>query len=165
VTLTAAHRAPIALFAGAVPAVPMSVAIDPLRLGIPDGTYRLDASLTPVLGTVSSDHQQVVVDRTLGDLHARPFLRSGQPAEHIDFRLARSATVTIRVTTRAGRILGVIVASRRLTPGHHTIAWNQRIGRRMFSGGLAITAVATTGFGTGGLVARVVLPRQRGRAH
>jgi hypothetical protein len=35
----------------------------------------------------------------------------------------------------------------------------------MFSGGLAITAVATTGFGTGGLVARVVLPRQRGRAH
>lgn len=165
VTLTAAHRAPIALFAGAVPAVPMSVAIDPLRLGIPDGTYRLDASLTPVLGTASSDHQRVVIDRTLGNLHSRPFLRGGQPAEHIDFRLARSATVTIRLSTRAGRTLGVIVAPRRLTPGHHTIAWNQRIGRLVFSGGVAITAVATTRFGTDGLVARVVLPRQRRRVH
>jgi len=165
ITLSAPHRATISLMDRVVPAVPISVPIDPIQLGLPDGTYQLNASLTPPLGAVSSDHQLVVVDRTLGDLSARPFLRNGQPEEQLDFRLARSAAVTIRVTTRAGRTLGVIVAARHLAPGHHAIIWNQRIGRAIISGGAAIIVDATTRFGTHGLIAPVELLRPRHPAH
>ncbi len=160
VTLTASHRAPITVMDRVVLAMPIRVSIDPIRLGLPDGTYHLNASLTPLLGAVSTDSQPVVVDRTLGDLHTRSLLRNGQPQEHVAFRLWRSAAVTIRVTTRAGRTLGVIIA-RRFPAGPHTTIWNQRIGRAIVTGGVDIVALATTRFGTHGLIARVGLLRPR----
>jgi hypothetical protein len=141
------------------------VDIDPVQLGLPDGTYQLNAVLTSLLGSVSSDHQLVVVDRTLADLHTRPFLRNGRPDEQIGYRLTRSAAVTIRVTTRAGRTLGVLVAARRFAAGHHNVIWNQRIGRAIVTGGADIVVEATTRFGTHGLIARVVLARPRRAAH
>jgi hypothetical protein len=161
VTLTASHGPPITLLDQVAPAIPSRVSIDPLRLGLPDGTYHLNASLTPLLGPVSSDHQLVVVDRTLGDLHTRPFMRSGRPEEHIAFRVWRSAAVTLRVMTRTGRTLRVIFAARRLLPGPHAIIWNQRIGRAILTGAADIVVEATTRFGTHGLIARVGLLRPR----
>ena len=161
VTLTASHRAPITLLDQVTPAIPIRVSIDPARLGLPDGTYHLNASLTPLLGPVSSDHRLVVVDRTLGALHTRSFIRNGQPEEQVAFRLWRSAAVTLRVTTSAGRTLRVIRAPRRLSPGPHTIVWNQRIGRAIVTGGADIVVEATTRFGAHGLIARVGLLRPR----
>jgi hypothetical protein len=161
VTLTASHRAPITLLDRVVLAMPIRVSIDPIRLGLPDGTYHLNASLTPLLGAVSSDHQLVVVDRTLGDLHTRSLLRDGQPEEQVVFRLWRSAAVTLRVTTRAGRTLRVILRARRFPLGLHAIIWNQRIGRAIATGSADIVAEGTTRFGTHGLVARVGLLRPR----
>ncbi len=161
VTLTASHRAPITLLDRVVLAMPVNVSIDPIGLGLPDGTYHLNASLTPLLGAVSSDHQLVVVDRTLGDLQTRSFLRNGLPEEQIAFRLWRSAAVTIRLTTRAGGTRWLILAARRFPPGRHAIIWNQRIGRAIATGGADIVVEATTRFGTHGLIARVGLLRPR----
>ena len=165
VTLTSSHHRSITLLDRVVPVMPIHVSIDPIQLGLPDDSYHLNASLTPLLGVVSNDHQLVVIDRTLGDLHIRPFLRKGHPEEQIDFRLARSAAVTIRVTTRAGRVLRVIRSPHEFSPGHHTIIWNQRIGRAIVTGGANIVVEAATRFGRHGLVASVVLLRPRRPAH
>jgi hypothetical protein len=165
VTLTSSHHRSITLLDQVVPVMPIHVSVDPIQLGLPDDSYHLNASLMPLLGVVSNDHQLVVIDRTLGDLHIRPFLRKGQPEEQIDFRLARSAAVTIRVTTRAGRVLRVIRSPHEFSPGHHTMIWNQRIGRAIVTGGANIVVDAATRFGRHGLVASVVLLRPRRAAH
>jgi len=165
VTLTAPHRRAVTLLDRAVPAVPVAVALDPRRLGLPDGTYHLNASLTTVLGAVSRDVQAIVVDRTLGGLATRAVLRDGQPEERIAFRLARAAVVAIRVTTRSGQVLAVLLRARRLAAGPHSFVWNQRRGRETVSGGADVVAQAATRFGTHGLIVPVVLahtPRARG---
>lgn len=161
VTLTAPHRPSVALLDRAVPAVPAAVTLDPQRLGLPDGTYHLNASLTTPMGAVSRDSQVVVVDRTLGGLAARAVLRHGQPEEQIAFHLARAAIVTVRVTTRSGRVLAVPLRVRRLAAGSYSLVWNQRRGRQTVSGGADVVAQAATRLGTHGLMAAVVLARAR----
>jgi len=165
VTLTAVKRPPITLLDQAVPAVPIVVPIDPLGLGLPDGTYRLNASLTTLMGTVSRDSQIVVVDRTLGSLRTRSGVVHGQPRVQVGFRLARAAAVTVRVTTRGGRLLAVLLGSRELGPGAHSLVWNQRMGARVVSGGADIVVQATTRAGTHGLIAAVELLRRPHTRH
>ena len=165
VTLPAAHRPTITLLHGAVPAAPMVVPIDPLRLGMPDGTYRLNASLTTLMGAVSRDSRVVVVDRTLGSLRTRPLVRHGQPQEQVGFRLTHAAAVSVRVTTRSGRLIAVILGAHQLAAGSHSLSWNQRRGPKLVSGGVDIVVQATTRAGTRGLIAAVGLqrrPRRRG---
>ena len=165
VTLTAAGRPSRMLLERAVPAVPLEVPIDPLRLGIPDGTYHLSAALTTVMGAVSRDTQVIVVDRTLGSLHARPLVSHHRPELQVGFRLARAAAVTVRVTTRAGRLIAVLLGPRRLTAGAHGLVWNQRRGRGTVSGGVDVVVQAASAVGTHGLVVPVGLlraPRSRG---
>ena len=159
VALGAAHGRLLTLFDGAVPAVPTAVEIDPARLGLPDGSYRLIATLTTAMGDVSHDTQVVVVDRTLGHLVGRRLIRRGAPDEQIGFRLARAATVTVRVTTHAGRLLAAPLFRRRLGAGVHAVMWNQRHGRILVSGGVVVTVTATTALGTHGLTDPIVLAR------
>jgi hypothetical protein len=159
VTLGAARRRPLTLFAGAVPAVPTAVGLDPARLGVPDGSYRLTATLTTTTGAVSRDTRAVIVDRTLGHLVARRLIRRRAPKEQIAFRLARAATVTVRFTTRAGRLLASPLRRRRLAAGPHALVWNQRRGRTLVSGGVVITVTATTALGAHGLTESIALAR------
>ena len=159
VTLTAPHRASLTLMDRAVPAIPISVPIDPRRLDLPDGTYDLNATLTSAMEAVSRDSQVIVVDRTLGDLRSRALLVRGTPREQVAFRLARSALVTVRVTTRAGRTLAVIADDARLGAGVHVMTWDQRRGRATVGGAADVVVAATTRFGTHGLIAAVVLLR------
>ena len=164
VTLTAAHRRTVTLFDRVVPAVPVAVGLDPLRLGLHDGTYHLSASLTTPIGAVSRDSQVVVIDRTLGRLETRASLVHGRPRERIAFRLSRPAAVTIRVTTRSGRVLDVLLGPRTLAAGTHALTWNQHHGHGVISGGADIVVQARTRFGTHGLIAAVALLRPP-RAH
>jgi len=159
VALGAAHRRTLTLFDGAVAAVPTGVGLNPARLGLPDGSYRLTATLTTTTGAVSRDTRVVVVDRTLGHLVARRLIRRGAPHEQIIFRLARAATVTVRITTRAGRLLAVPLSRRRLGAGSHAVVWNQRHGRSLVSGGAVVTVTATTALGTHGLTEPIALAR------
>ena len=159
VALGAAHRHTLTLVDGAVPALPTTVGLDPTRLGLPDGSYRLTATLTTTTGAVSRDTRVVVVDRTLGHLVARRLIRRGAPHEQIGFRLARAATVTVRVTTRAGRLLAVPLFRRRLGAGSHAVVWNQRHGRGLVSGGAVVTVTATTALGEHGLTEAIALAR------
>jgi len=159
VTLSAARRPVITLLDRAVPAIPVAVSIDPVRLGIPDGTYRLTASLTTLTGAVSRDSKVVVVDRTLGSLRTRALVRRRQPEEQVGFRLARAAAVSVRVTTRSGRVLAVLLGTRELAAGSHSLTWNQHEGKRIVSGGVDIVVQATTRAGTHGLIAATGLLR------
>ena len=159
VTLSAARRPVITLLDRAVPAIPVAVSIDPVRLGIPDGTYRLTASLTTLTGAVSRDSKVVVVDRTLGSLRTRALIRRRQPEEQVGFRLARAAAVSVRVTTRSGRVLAVLLGTRELAAGSHSLTWNQHEGKRIVSGGVDIVVQATTRAGTHGLIAATGLLR------
>ncbi len=159
VTLSAARRPMITLLDRAVPAIPVALSIDPVRLGIPDGTYRLTASLTTLTGAVSRDSQVVVVDRTLGSLRTRALVRRRQPEEQVGFRLARAAAVSVRVTTRSGRVLAVLLGTRGLAAGSHSLTWNQHEGKRIVSGGVDIVVQATTRAGTHGLIAATGLLR------
>ncbi len=164
VTLGAAHRRSLTLFDGAVAAVPTTVGLDPGRLGIPDGSYRLAATLTTTRGAISRNTQVVVVDRSLGHLVARRVRRRGAPREQIAFRLTRAATVTVRITTRGGRLLAVPLFRRRLGAGSHAVVWNQRHGRGLVSGGATVTVTATTAVGAHGLTEPIALARApRGR--
>lgn len=163
-TLGASHRPPRTFFDRVVPAVPMAVGIDPQRLGLADGSYRLTATLTTMAGVVSRDTRVVVVDRTLGHLAARRLTRGGAPLEQISFRLERAATVTVRVTTRAGRLVAVPLRARRLGAGPHAVVWNQRRGSTLVSGGVLVTVTASTVFGAHGLIEPIALARPwRGR--
>ncbi len=165
VTLTAPHRRAVTLLDRTVPAVPVGVTLDPRRLGLADGTYHLNASLTTVMGAISRDVQVVVVDRTLGGLATRAVLLHGQPEERIAFRLTRAAGVTVRVTTRSGQVLAVLLRARRLAAGPYSLVWNQRRGRETISGGADVVAQAVTRYGTHGLLAPIVLahvPHRRG---
>ena len=159
VTLSAARRPVTTLLDRAVPAIPVAVSIDPVRLGIPDGTYRLTASLTTLTGAVSRDSKVVVVDRTLGSLRTRALVRRRQPEEQVGFRLARAAAVSVRVTTRSGRVLAVLLGTRELAAGSHSLTWNQHEGKRIVSGGVDIVVQATTRAGTHGLIAATGLLR------
>ncbi len=165
VTLSAAHQPTITLLDRAVPAIPVALSVDPARLGMPDGTYRLTASLTTLTGAVSRDSQVVVVDRTLGSLRTRSRVRHGQPEEQVGFRLARAAAVSVRVTTHSGRLLAVLLGTRGLAAGAHSLTWNQHGRRGIVSGRVDIVVRATTRAGTHGLIAATGLLRPPRRHH
>jgi hypothetical protein len=156
VAIAGTRGAPVTLLDRAVPAIPIGLAVDPQQLGLADGTYRVTASLTPLLGAVTSDRTSLVIDRTVSDLRIRGFIRRHRPGQQITFRLWRSASVSIRVTTRGGRTLGRVY-SRRLSAGAHTFVWNQRIGSRLLVGGADVVVDATARLGRHGLIARVGL--------
>jgi hypothetical protein len=141
------------------------VDIDPRDLALPDGPYQLTARLLPSDGTApSSQARPIVVDRTLAGLRLRPAVvrRGGRrrPELQIAYRLVRPAQVTIRVQDSGGRVLRVLRAARRETPGAKLVTWDRTLRRKPAAAGVYTIAVqAVNSLGTSGLLGSVTLRR------
>lgn len=139
------------------------VRLDPARLRLSDGPYRLTAELVPADGSPVRTHfRDLVVDRTLGHLRVRPrSVRVGnqrQARADIQFRLSRAAKVTVRIEDADGRRLRTLVSNRQFRKGEQTIAWNRRAKGRLRIGTHRIVVEARSPMGQGGLVETIDLP-------
>jgi flagellar hook assembly protein FlgD len=98
----------------------------------PDGTYSLTLQATDPAGNTTTVSRSLTVDDTLGHPRLTPVWLSPNgdgvdDATTLSFRTTRSATVTVSVTSAAGRVVRH-VALGTLTSGAHTWVWDGRAG-------------------------------------
>lgn len=134
--------------------------LDPGRLGLRDGPYRVTARLEPADGSPATTHsREIVVDRTLADLRSAP-RRTGRDRRRLDirFRLSRPARVTVWIEDAAGRRIRTVQSGRRTRAGEQIVRWNRRAGGELREGTHRVVVVARSGLGTTGLIETVELP-------
>ena len=135
---------------------------------VADGRYRLVVEASAGGDRVSSA-VDVVVDRTLGRLRARPAAFSPNGDGRLDtlalrFDLAREAGVRVRVLAGA-RTVATLATGAAAPAGRQSVVWNGRTawGTVARDGRYRTAVEATTALGTRRLVADVVLDTRRPR--
>jgi hypothetical protein len=151
------------LFEGALGPGAREVVVDPRALGVPDGPYRLAATLTPADGSApTTQSRPLVVDGTLSALRLRKLARGTGAARRTDvqvrFTLRRPARVSVLVQDAAGRTLRRIAAGRSLARGAQVVPWDGTLGRRPARGSFRIVVEARTFLGLTGLQTDLTLP-------
>jgi phosphodiester glycosidase len=137
--------------------------VNPARLRVGDGPYRLRATFTPADGSApSTDSRPLVIDRTVARLRLRPEVRrvGRRPSAslQVSFRLLRPARVTVDVQDSAGRTLRVLRAGRSLRRGSHTVLWDRTLHRKPAPAGTyRIVVLGRTFLGQAGLAATIGL--------
>lgn len=133
--------------------------LDPARLRLADGPYRLTARLVPGDGSAPSTHsREFIVDRTLENLRSAPRRYGGRARLDIRFRLNRRARVTVWIEDAGGRRIRTLVPGRLYRAGERRLLWNRRAGGEVREGAHRVVVVARSGLGTTGLIETVVLP-------
>jgi flagellar hook assembly protein FlgD len=120
--------------------------------GAGEGRYHWNVTATDDLGRVSTDDHTFTLDDTLG------FLRVGDGARTIGFRLTRDANIRVTVETRSGGILRTVAKGRRAA-GPVSVRWNGRDGRgkKVRRGTYVVKVSATSVLGLSQLSARSAL--------
>jgi len=100
---------------------------------LPDGRYALEVSLRDAARNEGTLRVPVVVDRTVGSLRwSGSFFPQDDDAiaaeAAIRFRLARTATVTLRIEDMSGRVVRNVYRDRALRAGARSWVWDGRTG-------------------------------------
>ncbi len=147
------------LFSGPFGPGSLGVAVDPRRLGVPDGPYVITAQLTPAApgSPPSTQSRTLVIDRTLARLTLRAVARPSRQLD-IGFILTRPAKVTVKIEDAAGRVLRTLRSGRSLGKGRQLVTWDRTLGRAPApTGTYTIVVEAQTFLGRTGLVSSVAL--------
>ncbi len=126
----------------------------------PEGGWTFAVSATDDRNITTTAQRSFSLDDTLGSLAVIDG-RGGKPTA--SFRLARQATVVVRVERRNGAPVATL-RSAQMVPGGHRVRWNGRIGRTSAPAGrYRMDVQATSSVGVSSLAAPFSLSSHRGK--